>query len=257
MQVFDIVVDLSQSNSHYSDIEDLLWTLLSHLSNSGQIINDDYVFVKRGDSVHVQVVCPESPVSPGSKPFQYVTNAWQKLTDAIGTSIQIVMVGDVPQYADYVVPKPNSYILRYGWFSPLLCADTMEPVPLYTIPATYHDGLSYDDVRSWERNYKRIHGLWMNGEIHESFFLQQMQEVDSELSIIGREVCKTIERLTGKPTYYFLMNYRDWSVTEDVARRCPITGNEWLLPNKTASDPIAFRCEASRLVSELSHNCNL
>ena len=39
-----------------------------------------------------------------------------------------------------------------------------------------------------------------------------------------------------------------------VLLKCPITGNDWYIKGATASDFIAFKCDESRLVSELSTN---
>jgi len=63
-----------------------------------------------------------------------------------------------------------------------------------------------------------------------------------------------LPELTGVPTYYFLFNYRTWTTKEDRERKCPITGNDWLIEGKTDDDFIAFKCDESRLVSELSTN---
>jgi predicted nucleic acid-binding Zn ribbon protein len=131
----------------------------------------------------------------------------------------------------------------------------MKPIPLYHIPPTHHDSKCYDNLKSWERNYQRLYGLWLNGEVCEQFALRQLQDPRSKLSQMGREMCQRIEDLTGKPTYYFLLNYRRWTKAKDNTRKCPLTGKDWLLESKTSSDPIAFKCEESRLVSELSANC--
>ncbi|MFD1143005.1 DUF2310 family Zn-ribbon-containing protein [Larkinella insperata] len=57
---------------------------------------------------------------------------------------------------------------------------------------------------------------------------------------------------TGIPTYYFLLNYRNWGRTKDHARKCPLTGQDWLIEGATINDFIGFKCDESRLVSELS-----
>jgi predicted nucleic acid-binding Zn ribbon protein len=257
MKVFDIVLDLSKSGYADSDIEDKLWTLLCALTRTGQIINDNYIFIHKGDRMRVSVVCPEPDSLSIDQPIDYVSQAWQKLAAATGAEVRYEEIGVEPQFANYQVPQHSSfYILRYGAFSPVVCGDTFKPIPLYKIPPTHPDGKCYDNLRSWERNYRQIYGLWINGEICEDFFQQQMQDPTSELSAIGRNLCQIIERLTGQPTYYFLLNYRDWSVAEDLARLCPLTGREWLLAGKSADDAIAFKCDESRLVSELSHNCS-
>jgi predicted nucleic acid-binding Zn ribbon protein len=255
MKVFDIIIDISKSGYEDTEIEHILWTYLVFLNNTSQITNDDYIFTKSGDTVRVRVVCPEPDSLFVESTTTYVKQARQKLEQLIGFPIRYKEVGTEPQASNYRVPQNSSfYILRYGWFSPLICGDTFTPIPLYYIPPTHHDGLCYDNLHTWERNYKRLYGLWLSGLVGERFALKQMQHFDSIISLVGRELCQRIEDLTGKPTYYFLFNYRGWSKAQDLARKCPITGQEWILPGKTSSDYIAFKCDESRLVSELSAN---
>lgn len=49
------------------------------------------------------------------------------------------------------------------------------------------------------------------------------------------------------------MNYRDWTQAEHMAQKCPLTGQDWLLPANTYQY-IDFKCDESHLVSELSQN---
>ena len=136
---------------------------------------------------------------------------------------------------------------------PLICGDTHTEIPLYKIPKTDHNGDDYDNLFFWNKNYNRLHGLWFGSE-YEAFAEEQMQDPYSSISKAGRALCTLIEKLTGVPTYYFLHNYRPWSKEKDKQRKCPITGNDWRIEGKTSSDYIAFKCDESRLVSELSTN---
>ena len=45
----------------------------------------------------------------------------------------------------------------------------------------------------------------------------------------------------------------DWTKAEDMEQKCPLTGQDWLLPANTYHY-IDFKCDESRLVSELSQN---
>jgi predicted nucleic acid-binding Zn ribbon protein len=256
MNVFDIIIDISKSGYEDTELEHNLWDYLVFLNDTCQITNDDYIFTKSGDTIRVRVVCPEADTLFIENTTSYVKQARQKLEQLIGCPIRYEKVGTEPQVRNYRIPQNSSfYILYYGDFSPLICGDTLKPIPLYCIPPTHDDGLCYDNLHTWERSYKRLYGLWINGLVGERFALKQMQNADSILSQAGRELCQRIEDLTGKPTYYFLFNYRGWSKAQDLARKCPVTGQDWIIPGKTSSDDyIAFKCDESRLVSELSAN---
>lgn len=106
----------------------------------------------------------------------------------------------------------------------------------------------------WYRQAEALYRLWLRSQpVSEAFGLEQMQNPNSEHSKIGRKLCRIIEQSTGVPTHYFLMNYRNWTQTEDMAQKCPLTGQDWLLPANTYPY-IDFKCDDSRLVSELSQN---
>lgn len=134
----------------------------------------------------------------------------------------------------------------------MLCGDTGTAIPLYRIPYTYQ-GDCYDNVYFWWLQMKRLSGLWF-GCYYDEFTEAQMSDVDSIINKKGRELCTLIESLTGVPTYYFLFNNRTWTTQEDLARKCPVTGRDWRIEGKTTGE-IAFKCDESRLVSELSFSC--
>ncbi len=256
MPVFDITLDLSRCGYEDSEVEHALWSWLVCLHSAGQITNDDYVFVWKDTTLRVTVVCPEREALFIKTPMKYARQQRARLEAITGGGITFEEAGMEPQEGAYEVPRRSSfYILRSGWFSPLICGDTFRPVPLYLIPPTDPDGDSYDNVRTWEYSYRRLYGLWLNGTVGEQFALRQMQDPRSTLSSIGRDLCHRIETLTGTPTYYFLMNDRHWSRKQDLSRKCPLTGKAWRIEGATTSDFIAFKCDASRLVSELSPSC--
>lgn len=255
MKVFDIVVDASQSGFAETELEHLLWTYLSFLSGTRQIANQDWVFARKGGDVRVRVICPEPHSLFLENATKYVTDTRNRIEAFTGKPVRFEDAGEAAFMGDYAVsPSSPFYVLRYGNYSPLLCGRTLSPVPLYKIPPTWHDGACYDDVNSWERAWKNLYGLWIGGIAGEAFACDQLERHDSEIALAGRAVCRRIEEVTGVPTYYHLFNYRGWSVAEDRARRCPETGEEWLLPKAKPGDVIAFKCDASRLTSELSPN---
>ncbi len=63
-------------------------------------------------------------------------------------------------------------------------------------------------ILSWETNYISCDSLQMNCEVGERWALNQMQEITSQLSKQGLEICRKIEELTSIPTYYYLHNYK-------------------------------------------------
>ncbi len=255
MKVFRIEIDLSRSG--YTDtIEHTLWSYLVCLHGTTQIANEDPIFILREKILAVHVTCPEPDALLKPCPVKYVEQMRQKLEEQTGAPLKIEAIGQDPQEEGYSLTKaPNSLILCYGQFSPLICGETYKPVPLYHLPLSDERRESYDDIRNWEYNFKRLYGLWISSTVGEKFALRQLQHAESTLSRLGRRICTRIEERTGTPTFYFLLNNREWSTKQDLARMCPGCGKGWFIAGSTIEDRIAFKCDNCRLVSERSPTC--
>ena len=79
-----------------------------------------------------------------------------------------------------------------------------------------------------------------------------MQNLDSELSKQGIEICKKIEKLTTVPTYYYLHNYDKYK-NDNKKRCCPKCGEKWNVKKKE-NYRFDFKCDNCRIVSFLSPN---
>ena len=261
MHVLSIALDTSESGfddgtTRGNDTEHAFWTYLSLLYDFRLITHPAQFFVRHGTKVTVQVQSPERDCIGLSNDF-YVLKWKAELRSLTGKDVTIDFVGHSSTSELYQVPKKCSFlVLREGWFSPVLCGDTGAPVPIYVLPGTTDDSKSHDDIRMWSNAYDRLYGLWMGSDVAEGRALKQIQDYDSELSLMGRSVCKRIEEVTGIPTFYFLLNYRDWTTEMDVSRKCPVTGKEWLIDESLRKNGIDFKCDEARLVSELSTNCS-
>jgi predicted nucleic acid-binding Zn ribbon protein len=92
----------------------------------------------------------------------------------------------------------------------------------------------------------------MNCEVGERWALNQMQEINSQLSKQGLEICKKIEKLTLIPTYYYLYNYKKFK-GDQLTRPCPSCGKEWDL-NTQLHNHYDFKCDKCRIISTISPN---
>ena len=254
MNAFDIVV--KNKNSAYKELANDCSAYVYFLERTGQVLKREHMIIEHENTVRIPVLSPEIEAFNAENSTDYALEIRKKIEKQSRTNIQYVQTGkDEDNFPNYQIPQHSSfYILYYGQSSPLLCGDTLKGIPLYKIPYTAHNNMDYDNINFWQNDYERLYGLWLG--IYEEFATKELQEVDSEINKIGRELCSIIEKKTGVPTYYFLFNYRSWSKEEDARRKCPLTGNNWKIKGATVDDLIAFKCEKSRLVSELSHNCS-
>ncbi len=243
-------------DQQYEDWVQLTYNYIYFLERTGQIIKTKHHHVVVDKNViQVNVLCPGMDSLSLKFASKYNLKTIKQIEKNSGSKITSTFIGRDADNPSYKIPKQSSfYILKNGLESPLLCGDTHRPIPLYTIPCTDHKGIDYDNIYFWDQDFERLNGLWLSSGSYESFAEEQMQDVYSAINKQGRELCTKIEKLTGVPTYYFLHNYRACSKEKDKQRKCPITGNDWYIKGKTETDFIAFKCDESRLVSELSAN---
>jgi predicted nucleic acid-binding Zn ribbon protein len=149
--------------------------------------------------------------------------------------------------------RSGFYILTTNYLSidsPLTCGTCNNAVPLYRLPVYYDYG--YMPILRWETNYISCDRLQMNCEVGERWALNQMQEIGSQLSKQGLEICKNIEALTSTPAYYFLYNYRK-SKGDQLSRRCPGCDKKWALKVQL-HNIYDFKCDHCKIVSTISPN---
>ena len=259
MYSVDIIIEnknlKEKHDQQYESWVNLASDYIFHLERTGQILKTHGHISINGKTLKVSVFCPEKDAFSLKNCNPYNIKTIHKLEQHTGSKIKHIITGREAEYADYVVPKNSSfYILRNGWDSPLICGDTHNAIPLYKFPRTDLQGDGYDNIYFWNQNYERLYGLWLSSGAYEGFAEQQLHDPWSDINKTGRELCRLVEDLTGVPTYYFMFNYRGWSEEDDRKRKCPVTGSDWLIEGKSSSDFIAFKCDESRLVSELSTN---
>ena len=129
--------------------------------------------------------------------------------------------------------------------SPVYRGDDAVPVPTYLLPAGARKGLGH-----WLESTRRHYWVWIDSHDLEIPAYEQLATTDSGLGTMGRKLCRSIERATGIPTYYFLKKYYARKGDED--RPCPGCGRKWRLPadGPPCSRFIQFLCKRCRLVSE-------
>ena len=256
MFTFDIILDLSKTG-YEPEIAEYLENLICCFSDAQQVIKTDCTFVHASNALRVSVGCPEADALDLKNCTAYGKHWVEQLENALQAPVQFIPTGADPRFEPYIGQEnPSFYILYGNRYFPLFNGDANRFVPLYKIPFTYHDEACYNDVRFWNNNYERLYGLWFSGEL-QKFALRQMQDPHSVLSKQGRAVCQRIEAVTGVPTYYFLFNYRQRSLAQDRAWKCPLCGKNWLLEGAEPSDDLAFRCTDDRIVSAFTLNSAL
>ncbi|QKZ13097.1 DUF2310 family Zn-ribbon-containing protein [Spirosoma sp. KUDC1026] len=251
MFTFDLLVNLT--NLSFDNIQYEIENLLIYLGSNSQIIEQKHQYILDDNRLRIPVTCPQENSLAAQYSHRFALHCLEQLQIKTQAPLDIRPTGRAADKSDYQVPVDSSnYILYGGGFSPVVCGDTYRPIPLYLFPPLNSETNSYQDLNYWHYAYQSLDDLWLLYDYGERFALRQLQQVGSPFAQQGRNLCQQIEQLTGKPTYYFLDNRRSWSETQDRAWKCPLTGKEWLIEGSTFNDFIGFKCEESRLVSELS-----
>jgi predicted nucleic acid-binding Zn ribbon protein len=134
---------------------------------------------------------------------------------------------------------------------PVRCIQCSGIVPLYRLPSPKtgeHSGLL-----SWKSNYQACDTLQMNCGVGERFGERQMSDPTSGLSRSGLAVCKELEGLTGRHVYYYLYRGHTRSRSEELGRKCPSCGSQWLL-KQPLHGKFDFKCDQCSLLSNIAWN---
>lgn len=185
----------------------------------------------------------------------YVNRQSKKVEELCSSKLEFKTVGK--SYETYhtacICKKSDFYILITNYVtieSPLTCGNCNKSVPLYRLPSYYDYG--YMPILSWETNYNSCDSLQMNCEVGERWALNQMQEINSQLTKQGIIICGKLKELTNIPTYYYLHNYRN-AKGNQLARTCPSCNNKWDL-KKRLHNFYDFKCDKCKLISTISPN---
>jgi predicted nucleic acid-binding Zn ribbon protein len=136
---------------------------------------------------------------------------------------------------------------------PVVRNDIGTPIPAYLLPLSEKQR---DEIYSWAYSYRNHDSIWTESGYLEIPAYKELVEPTSELSEYGRHICRTIEKATGIPSFYYLFRY--WGrKNEDTSRLCPGCGKKWVVksekePKKSFWD-FPYQCKKCRLVSD--HAC--
>jgi predicted nucleic acid-binding Zn ribbon protein len=242
--------DDSRGETTRSDIvEDYLVALL----HNGQILGD-YFFAP----FKAELVVYTHVARPSALAKQYHSK-WglSSLRDVVKAFGQLpaceIIQDDVPERFPSWKKSSFLYLFTHAFddMSPVCCGDSGRPIPVYLLPISDQ---TREDLYFWARHFKDHDNIWLASGALEIPAYKQTADPRSELSSVGRELCKEIESATDKKTFYYLHRYWGRNVGEQD-RPCPICGHRWRTSKKEKVSKelpfwnFWFRCVRCRLVS--------
>jgi predicted nucleic acid-binding Zn ribbon protein len=236
------------------EMSDIAHSYLGALRMNGQIQGREWSIYAVDNQCAATVLTPESDSLARAFNGQYVNKA---LTNAAtrGAVVTTELLSKDIESAPTCACKNSSAYLLYTTYllleSPVRCLDCFGTVPLYTF-SVMPSGEFYEII-CWQSNYQACDVLQMNCTVLEKSTTRQLSDVQSQLSISGRQHCETLSSLVGKPFYYYLYRANARSLTAEKKRQCPSCGQPWYLEERLHSI-FRFKCDRCRLVSNLAWN---
>lgn len=194
MFTFDLIVNLA--NLSFEDIRYESENLLIYLGGNSQIINQDHQFILENNQLRMPVVCPQPNSLDAQYSHHFVLRCLEQLQTITQNALEIRPTGRAADQLTYQVPVgSSSYILFGKGFSPVICGDTFQEIPLYLLPALNPENNSYQDLNLWHYTYQSLDELWSVSAYGERYALGQLQQVGSPFSQQGRSYASALSNL--------------------------------------------------------------
>lgn len=234
--------------------QDAITNLFDTWKMNGQVLGDEHIYAQTVDAYKMFLLTAEKD-SLHSKYNNKYTKLTIKQLKTIGLATPTFTILDKnPQEDDLckcnVVTEYILYTTYICLSPPLHCKKCFGTIPLYKIPKLYDDS-DYYPLITWKSDYQSCDALQMNCGVGERFALRQLSFIDSQLTKDGLDICKKIQEVTGKKTYYYLYKQKAKSKKHELLRKCPQCHADWLR-SKPLHDKFDFECQKCGLLSNIA-----
>lgn len=252
MLIAKVTIPAKQNNSFdQKKILEIANEYLSSLILNGQIWGD-FQLGKSNGILEGYVTLPEKDAIDLKYTSSYGKSLHDKLKKQCREDLKWSFLTDNEGITWENWKESNFLFLRTNFLdnsSPVNIPKTVNgvPVPLYLIPI--EDELR-EYIYRWCDAYRAHDQLWIGSGVLEMMAYEQITNMESDLSIEGRDYCSAIEHATGIPTYYYQYRYFGYFRGEEN-RSCPICGKAWRQSNTKDKNfkEFQFKCESCRIVS--------
>ncbi|WP_076408130.1 Zn-ribbon-containing protein [Shewanella sp. UCD-KL12] len=228
--------------------------LLEAYRANGQVLGREFAVAFNDGEFKVRLLMPEK--SSLAKRFNspWVSRALEELTDAKLLAPREKYIGQDINSEVSSSEAPSWQLLYTSYVhmcSPVRNGDTLQPIPLYQLPATFNG--DHKRIIRWQTEWQACDELQMAAGTKAEFAaLDELTSIQSDLFRRGWDLRGRLEYLTKIPTYYYLYRVGGESLASEKMRPCPRCGNkEWLL-DEPLLDMFHFRCDTCRIVSNIS-----
>ncbi|WP_028117275.1 Zn-ribbon-containing protein [Ferrimonas senticii] len=229
--------------------------LMEAWRHNGQLLGREFPLVQQGAEFSMRAMSPETDSLNPQFNSDWGNRCLEALSEAKLLRPRVKLLGrDINSEASAEALPENWQVLYTTYVhscSPLRDGDSLMPVPLYRLPATFNG--DHKALVKWQTEWQACDELQMAGSGAVEFAaLNEITQVDSVLFRRGWDLRGRIEYHTQVPTYYYLYRVGGDSIEQERARPCPRCGNpDWALA-EPLHELFHFKCDHCRLVSNLS-----
>ncbi len=227
--------------------------LLEAYRANGQVLGREFAVAFNEGEFRVRLLLPEKSSLAQRYHSSWVKQALNQLTQAKLLAPREKLIGQDINSEVSSVDTPSWQVIYTSYVhmcSPVRSGDSLLPIPLYRLPATFNG--DHKHVIRWQSEWQACDEIQMASATKAEFAaVTEISDINSDLFRRGWDLRGRIEYLSKIPTYYYL--YRvGGNKQEELSRPCPKCGNpNWRL-DEPLHDIFHFRCDKCRIVSNLS-----
>jgi predicted nucleic acid-binding Zn ribbon protein len=253
MFAVELKFDLQERGAPDDKVDAITW-LIAALVRNGNLL-EEFLLINESKGWTVYGTAPARDAFHKANRNEFVEQGIANLTQVNLKRPRIRFLGMVPESsAPCRCTRPRGFFLFTTFLClepPVHCIQCNGTFSLYRLPRP--ETGEYSGLLSWRSNYQACDTLQMNCTVGERFGERQMSDPTSSLSRSGLAVCQEIERLTGRPVYYYLFRANTRSHAAEIRRKCPTCGGPWLL-KKPLHGKFDFKCDKCHLLSNIAWN---
>ncbi len=241
-------------NTTFSAAESAINNYLEALRANGQVLGREFAVAFNEGEFFCRMLTPEKSSLSQRYNSPWVKTALEGLTQASILAPREKFIGQDINSETSTTQKPSWQLLYTSYVhmcSPLRSGDTLQPIPLYQIPATLNG--DHKQIIRWQTEWQACDELQMAAATKAEFAaVTELSSPESDLFRRGWDLRGRIEYLTKIPTYYYLYQVGGDSLVEEKKRPCPKCGNKKWLQNEPILEMFHFKCDKCRIVSNIS-----
>ncbi|MDF0534476.1 Zn-ribbon-containing protein [Shewanella yunxiaonensis] len=228
--------------------------LLEAWRANGQVMGREFAVALHEGSFRVRLLLPETQSLANRFNSPWAKQALHALADAKLLAPREKLLGQDINSEISCEESPSWQLLYTSYVhmcSPLRSGDSLLPIPLYRIPATFNG--DHKQLIRWQTEWQACDELQMASATAAEFAaLHELSDTSSDLFRRGWDLRGRIEYLTKIPTYYYLYRVGGESRKAETQRGCPRCGSKDWRQAEPILDLFHFKCDHCRIVSNLS-----